>query len=102
MYTFSRLVLLNKSGQTEYFLISFVDDSTKAYCTTVNLKSVSNEYSQVNLIFSKIRLAPLKIITVPRLKLMGLYIRFKALTFVEKEIYLPITKNIIFVIQKLY
>jgi len=89
---FPGLVLLNKITQTEYYLIAFVDASTRAYCTTVYLKSVSKEYSQVNMIFSKTRLAPL-IITVPRLELMGLYIGFKALTFVEKEIDLPVTKK---------
>jgi len=93
---FPRLILFNRSADTKYFLITFVDASTKAYSTTVYLKSVSNEYSQVDLIFSKTRLAPLKTITIPRLELMGLYIGFKALTFVEKEIDLPIMKRYIF------
>jgi len=34
MYIFPRLVLRNKRTQTKYYLISFVDASTKAYSTT--------------------------------------------------------------------
>jgi len=90
-----RNILLDKSNST-HTLLDFTDASKSAYATTVYLKSVNPVCSQLNSIFSKTRLAPIKPITIPRLELLALTIGFKALSFVEKQIGLKINHKIIF------
>ena len=51
--------------------------------------------SIVNLIFSKVRIAPKKTMSIPRLELMGLLIGVRSLKFVSKELGLESTKRII-------
>jgi len=90
-----RNIIFNKSD-SEHTLLVFTDASKNAYATTIYLKSVNSICSQLNLIFSKTRLAPMKPITIPRLELLALTIGFKAMNFVEKEIALKINYKVIF------
>jgi hypothetical protein len=71
----------------------FCDASKSAYSCPVFLRS-SNSSGDVstNLIFAKVRLAPLKVVTVPRLELMGVVIGVRAAKFILQELDLPIDK----------
>lgn len=84
-------------------LIVFCDASAKAYAATVYLRIVNRESVQVNLVFSKLRLAPLETkrlgkgkVTLPRLELLAVVIGVRAISFVTHEIKLPISKRIVF------
>jgi len=90
-----RKILFNISDSV-HTLLFFTDASIKAYATTIYFKSINPICSQLNLVFSKTRLAPIKQITIPRLELLALTIGFKAMNFVEKEIGLKISHKIIF------
>lgn len=49
----------------------FADASQKAYAAAVYLKSTNGTDTQINLIFSKTKVAPLKTVSLPRLELMA-------------------------------
>ena len=66
-------------------LICFCDASKDAYATAIYLKTMDEERkSKVNLVFSKARIAPKKVMSIPRLKLMALFIEVRSLKFVSK------------------
>ena len=83
----------------------FCDASARAYAAAVYLRIVDQESRlvKVNLVFSKLRLAPLETkqqgkgkVTLPRLELLAVVIGVRAISFVTNEIKLPISKRMVF------
>ena len=92
-------------NDASYQLVVFCDASVKAYAAAVYLRIVSDESIKVNLIFSKLRLAPLdanhyrnarRQVTIPRLELLAVLIGMRALNFVMNELKLPICNRRVF------
>ena len=52
-------------------LLAFCDASEKAYSLTIYLRSSQDGEMTTNLIFSKSRVAPRKLVTIPQLELMS-------------------------------
>ena len=96
-----RYVGSHESDDAIYQLLVFCDASVRAYAAAVYLRIVSKESIKVNLVFSKLRLAPLdtnhihrnapRRITIPRLELLAVLIGTRALKFVRSELKLPIS-----------
>ena len=75
------------------FLVAFCDASTEAYAVVIYLKQGNNVF----FVFAKAKVAPLKpLLTVPRLELTAIVCAFRALTFVEKQMEIPIAKKIVY------
>ena len=89
-----------------YQLIVFCDASAKAYAAAVYLRTVNKHLAKTNLVFSKLRLAPLNSkkhskveqgqISLPRLELLAVLIGVRAIEFVTRELKLPVTKRMVF------
>ena len=73
-------------GGTESQLLCFCDLSSKAYATTIYLRTIQDGEVKVNLVFSKSRNAPKKELTIPRLELMATLIGVRSLRFVAKQL----------------
>ncbi|XP_053390171.1 uncharacterized protein LOC123560839 [Mercenaria mercenaria] len=90
-FTFSRSMAVYTCRQnTEYTLLCFCDASADAYATSIYLHQKGESDTQVNLVFAKSRLAPLKEITIPRLELMAVLIGVRCLKFVRDQLKLDI------------
>uniref|UniRef100_A8Q1T1 Pao retrotransposon peptidase family protein n=1 Tax=Brugia malayi TaxID=6279 RepID=A8Q1T1_BRUMA len=63
----------------------FTDASAIAYSAVYIPTNDGNE-RKTSLIFSKVRLAPIKVIAIPRLELMGALIGVRAVTFAKKQL----------------
>ena len=85
---------LMESDPIEYRLVCFCDASAQAYAAVIYLHQSSAGECKVDCIFSKTRLAPQKT-TIPRLELLGVLIGTRALTFVERELHLPILSKVV-------
>ena len=70
-------------------LLVFVDASTKAYGCCVYLKSGQGESLDVNLVMSKVRVAPLTEVTLPRLELLAALLGARLLEYTRKALELP-------------
>lgn len=71
-------------------LLCFCDASSQAYATVIYIHIEDDEGSfSTNLMFSKSRLAPKRVLSLPRLELMGVLIGIRGLRFVLKELQLP-------------
>ena len=69
----------------------FCDASTCAFAAVIYLLQQNSESeSTANVLFSKTRLAPLKKMSVPRLKLMAVLIGTRCLKFVKSQLKIPI------------
>ena len=55
----------------DYQLICFVDASPRAYCTTIYLRTIEENSLTIYLIFSRVRLAPHRTVSIPRLELLA-------------------------------
>ena len=89
-----------------YQILTFCDASAKSYAAAVYLRAASQELVQVNLVFSKMRLAPcdvgkkrkpkFKQLSLPRLELLAVLIGTRVTNFVTKELKLRVSKRMIF------
>ena len=89
-----------------YQLLVFCDASTKLYAATVYLRIVNSKSIRVNLVYFKMRLAPLdsknqcrhgrKQVTLPRLELLAVVIGIRVINFVTSELKLLITTRMLF------
>ena len=80
-----------KSSNVRNFLLRFCDASTCAFAAVIYLlQQNSNAETEVNVLFSKTRLAPLKKMSVPRLELMAVLIGTRCLNFVKSPLKIPI------------
>ena len=67
-------------------LICFCDTSQKASATAIYLETLYEGKADVNLLFSKSRIAPKQKMSIPRLELLALLIGTRSLKFVSKEL----------------
>ena len=72
-------------------LLCFCDASDKAFGCCVYLKVVENGISQVTLVTSRVRVAPLKKVTLPRLELLGALLVARLLSFVKTSLDLSVS-----------
>ena len=91
---------LGFSADCTFQLLVFCDASAKAYAAVVYLKCERNGASQIQLMYSKSRLAPVdtktkKKVSLPRLELLGLLIGVRAANFIKRELKLPIQKRFV-------
>ena len=82
-------------GGDEYKLFCFTDASVKAYSAAVYLYSVVGGTANVNLVFSKARVAPTKQLSIPRLELLGVLIGTRCLNYVTQHLQLLVTEQIL-------
>ena len=81
----------NKKGK----LLCFADAYGNGYATAVYLLTETDGKPNIELIFSKSRVAPKKLISIPQLKLLGVFIGVRSLKFVQERLKLPVTKKIL-------
>ena len=79
----------------EYNLLCFCDVSSRAYATAIYLQQTSKDATDMNLVFSKSRLAQVKGLTIPRLELMAVLIGVRCLQFVNEQLKLKINKKLL-------
>jgi len=72
----------------KYQLHAFSDASTKAFATVIYLLAIVDNVPESHLVFSKSRLQPKKVLTLPRLELMAVLIGVRALKFVSTQLQL--------------
>ena len=81
---------LNSSPVIFKSLHGFADASNMAYGAVVYLRQVHEDMSvSISLVLSKARVAPLKVLTTPRAKLVAVYLLSKLLTYVSKLLDIP-------------
>lgn len=76
-------------------LYAFVDASSHTYATVLYLRNRTQQGYQTNLIFSKNRLAPVKGMSISRFELLALLICVRAISYVERELKLPIIRRVV-------
>ncbi|KAI5738230.1 hypothetical protein M8J77_004376 [Diaphorina citri] len=85
------------SCDTNYELHAFSDATKDSYAGCVYLKSVSGNETNVNLVFAKSRIAPVKRPTLPRLELLGALIAYRSLKYVHESLDLKITNTYLWI-----
>lgn len=88
--TFPRYIGVSQKEKRNCQLLAFCDASKHAYAASVYLYQKCGNMRRVDLVFSKTRLAPIKDISIPRLKLLAAVIGTRCLKFVQKEMKLNI------------
>ena len=77
-------------------LVCFSDASQDAYAANVYLCIFMEKITVGQLLFSKMRLKPMKGMSIPRMELLGVVIGVKSLEFASKEIHKPIVSQTLF------
>lgn len=88
-----RYLECDQSEDTKFSLMCFCDASSQAYATIIYLHVEKRECRNTHLIFSKTRLAPKRIVSIPRLELLAVNIGIRSLKFIEAELKLPIIQK---------
>ena len=87
---FPRHIGLNQTHDITYKLIGFSDASKQAYATVIYILQTARGSCKADVVFSKLRLAPNKKITIPRLELLGALNGTRCMKFVATQLQLPI------------
>uniref|UniRef100_A0AC34FDI0 Integrase catalytic domain-containing protein n=1 Tax=Panagrolaimus sp. ES5 TaxID=591445 RepID=A0AC34FDI0_9BILA len=75
---------------------AFADASQQAYCTCIYLRIKTSNGYETPLIFAKTRLQPVnKVLTIPKLEIMGIWLAGKIITYVSKQMKLEGCKRYI-------
>ena len=91
--TLPRRIISSDSSNIQLHV--FVDASQDVYAAVVYLRSGIHTF-QVHPIYSKNRLKPKNAnITIPRMELLAILIGVRAITFVEKELTIPLTAKVL-------
>ena len=78
-------------------LIGFVDGSKSCFAANIYIRTkVADSAYKVNLLFAKVRVAPTREITVPRMELLALWLGVKIIQFCAAELQSPIQSKTIF------
>ena len=80
-------------GNENCQLLCFCDASAKAYATCIYLRCIKEGEVTTNLIFSKSRVAPEKVVTLPRLELLAVLIGIRCLNFIRKQGKYPVERE---------
>ena len=80
---------------TENKLFCFTDASAKAYSAAVYLYSSVGRTADVNLVFSKSRVAPTKQLSILRLELLAVVIGTRCLNYVTEQLQLTVTDRVL-------
>lgn len=94
---FPKHIGLSQTHDIMYRLIGFSDASKRAYATVLYLLQTSRSGCKAYIVFSKVRLAPTKEITIPRLELLGALISTRCMEFVSSQLHLPIFQKYLWV-----
>ena len=84
-----RITRQSWTGQKNSELAVFVDASEKAYGCCIYMKTFNENGPYVTLVTSKVRVAPLKRVTLPRLELLSALLGARLLNFVISALELP-------------
>jgi len=87
--------LSGDKNKMNFTLVCFCDASIKAYATSIYLVQECDGLSKSDIVLSKSRLAPIKGMTIPRLELLAVLIGVRCVSFVERELKLPIKDVIV-------
>ncbi|MBV2113425.1 MAG: aspartyl protease family protein [Candidatus Thiodiazotropha sp. (ex Ctena orbiculata)] len=90
---FPRHVGLNQTDDITYRLLGFCDASKQAYAAVIYLHQSTKDFCKTDIVFSKLRLAPNKEITIPRLELLAALIGTRCIQFVAAQLQLPIVQK---------
>ena len=77
-------------------VVCFCDASQEAYAANVYLCVYMADKTLSQLMFSKMRLAPIKGMTIPRMELLAVYIGAQSIQFAEKELHEPCVNGVLF------
>ena len=84
-----RCISLHQWSEEDKQLLCFSDASTRAFGCCVYLKVTVEGHSKMSLVASRVRVAPLKRVTLPRLELLGALLAARLLAFVRTTLELP-------------
>ena len=92
---FPRYIGITQKNQdkTTYQLVGFCDASKHAYAGVVYLHQRIGKTCKVDLVFSKLRLAPNKTVSIPRLELLAALIGTRAIQFVANQLPVQLTEK---------
>ena len=85
----------NNQNEKKYELVTFTDAFKYAYAAVVYVRIIGGNSIQVNLIFVKSRLAPIKEMLIPQLELLGELIVCRVSAFVASELKIENIKQIL-------
>ena len=97
--------IISRNEDSTYQLVAFTDASQTAYGAAIYLLVTTPTETQANLVFSKMRLTPIKQgkkrpeianISLPRLELLGVLVGVRSLKFVSKQLKLPLEGTLLF------
>ena len=95
-----RCITAGSSKDSKFEIITFTDASKDAYAAVVYLKTSDRITANVNLIFSKSRLASIKKISIPRLELLGMLIGCRISKYVTTELKIDELRQTLFTDSK--
>ena len=78
-----------EQGCDKIELLCFTDASEKAFGCCVYVSVTKNGMTKLSLVTSRVRVAPLKHMTLPRLELLGALLGARMLSFVKTSLLLP-------------
>ena len=85
---------------TTYRLVGFCDASKHAYAAVVYLHQRTSNGCRSDFVFSKVRLAPTKNVSIPRLELLAALIGSRSIQFVAKHLRLELAQKHLWIDSK--
>ena len=78
------------------YLVCFCDASEKAYAAVIYMVQIRKKKCNSELIFGKSRLCPTTSTSIPRLELLAVLIGVRCLSFVKRQLCIPVKKCVIY------
>lgn len=76
-----------------YQLVGFADASAQGYCATLYLRSMGAQNTTCHLVTAKTKVAPIKVISIPRLELCGAHLLSRLFKSVEQTFTPPLNSS---------